>query len=140
MDELSELGVSTGAATGSGTVNADSVAGMLVFDDVKFDAAMASNPLDVRRMLGGMTGTSGFGQAIEAILAPTVSSTGTMQSRINAMDDEKKSLADSIAAMELRLTAKEARLKAQFTAMETAMAASQQQSAWLSGQIANLGK
>jgi flagellar hook-associated protein 2 len=138
MDELSELGVSTGATTGESAINANSVAGKLVFDDVKFDAAMASNPLDVKRMLGGMTGTSGFGQAIEAILAPSVSSTGTMQSRINAMDDEKKRITDSIAAMDKRLTAKEARLKATFAAMESAMSASQQQSQWLSGQLAGL--
>ncbi len=140
MDELSELGVSTGTTTGSGTVSADSVAGKLVFDEAKFDAAMASNPLDVKRMLGGMTGTSGFGQAVESILSPSVSATGTMQSRISAMDDEKKRIADSIAAMDKRLTAKEARLKAMFAAMESAMSASQQQSAWLSGQLAGLNR
>ncbi len=140
MDELSELGVSTGATTGSGSVSADSVSGKLVFDDKTFDAAMASNPLDVKRMLGGMSGTSGFGQAIEGILSPSVSSTGTMQSRISAMDDEKKRITDSIAAMDLRLAAKETRLKAMFAAMESAMSASQQQSAWLQGQLNSLGK
>jgi flagellar hook-associated protein 2 len=138
MDELAELGVSTGATTGESALNANAVAGKLVFDEKIFDAAMASNPLDVRRMLGGMTGTSGFGQAVEAILQPSVSSTGTMQSRINAMDDEKKRITDSIAAMDKRLSAKEARLKATFAAMESAMSASQQQSSWLSGQLAAL--
>jgi flagellar hook-associated protein 2 len=140
MDELSELGVSTGATTGSGTISTSAVAGTLVFDEKTFDNAMASNPLDVKRMLGGMSGTNGFGQAIEGILSPSVSATGTMQSRINSMDDEKKSIADSIATMDQRLTQKEARLKAMFAAMESAMSASQQQSAWLQGQLANLGK
>lgn len=138
MDELAELGVSTGATTGGSAVSLDAVAGKLVFDETKFDAAMASNPLDVKRMLGGMTGTSGFGQAIEAILSPSISSTGTMQSRISAMDDEKKRIADSITAMDKRLAAKEARLKAMFSAMESAMSKSQSQSAWVSGQLAGL--
>ena len=138
MDELGELGVSTGAATGESGLNLNAVAGKLVFDEKIFDSALASSPLDVKRMLGGMSGTSGFGQAIEAILQPSVSSTGTMQSRISAMDDEKKRITDSIAAMDKRLTAKEARLKAMFSAMESAMSASQQQSAWLSGQLAGL--
>lgn len=140
LDEMAEIGVSTGATTGSSGLNLNSVAGKLVFDDAKFDAALASNPLDVKRMLGGMLDPGGFGQAIEAILSPTTSASGTMDSRIKAMDDEKKRITDSIAAMEKRLGAKEARLKAMFTAMESAMGASQQQSSWLAGQLAGLSK
>jgi len=43
-----------------------------------------------------------------------------------------------MADMDDRLALKETSLRAQFTAMETALAQSQTQSSWLSGQLASL--
>jgi flagellar hook-associated protein 2 len=40
--------------------------------------------------------------------------------------------------MDVRLAATQQRLKAQFTAMETALSSSQSQQQWLAGQIAGL--
>ena len=47
--------------------------------------------------------------------------------------------ANQVTATNLRLSQTEARLKAQFAAMETAMQTAQSQQAWLAGQIASLG-
>ena len=41
--------------------------------------------------------------------------------------------------MDVRLATREQALKAQFTAMETALSQAQSQSAWLTSQIAQLG-
>ena len=44
-----------------------------------------------------------------------------------------------MTALNARLDSEEARLKAQFTAMETALSTAQSQQAWLTGQINSLG-
>jgi flagellar hook-associated protein 2 len=51
-----------------------------------------------------------------------------------------KDLANQVTATNQRLDQTEARLKAQFAAMETALQTSQSQQAWLEGQIAGLQK
>ena len=137
-DQMSEIGVSTAAANGSGTLNQDAIAGKLQFDEAKFDAAMAGNPLAVRQLLGAQSGFSGFAQAIEGWLSPATGAGGTMDGRIAQADAEQKRLSDSIANMDRRLEVRQRQLKSYFAAMESAMSAAQQQSQWLAGQLAGL--
>jgi flagellar hook-associated protein 2 len=61
-----------------------------------------------------------------------------MSSRLSSEDLRQKTLNDQIAAMDVLLTKKQDTLKAQFTAMETALQASQSQGQWLAGQLAAL--
>jgi flagellar hook-associated protein 2 len=135
LDEMSEVGVSTGSAIGGGALNADAIKGKLVFDAAKFATAFASDALSVRNLVSG---TTGFGQALDNLLAPTLQAGGTMASRLSSEDSIHKRLSDKIAAMDVLLKKKQDTLKAQFTAMETALQASQAQGQWLSGQIAQL--
>jgi flagellar hook-associated protein 2 len=134
LDQMNEVGVSTGGPSG-GTLNADAIMGKLVFDSAKFSTALTSSPTAVQALLSG---TSGFGQALDNLLAPTLQSGGTMASRLSAEDANQKSLNDQIASMDVLLTKKEDTLKAQFTAMEKALQASQAQGQWLAGQLAQL--
>jgi flagellar hook-associated protein 2 len=134
-DEMSEIGVSTGSAVGAGGLNADSIMGKLVFDSAKFSTALASDPTSVKNL---MSGTSGFGQAIDTLLTPTLQAGGTMDSRLLSEDSTHKRISDQIADMDVLLKKKQDTLKAQFTAMETALQASQAQGQWLSGQLAGL--
>ncbi|MEA2458974.1 MAG: flagellar hook-associated protein 2 [Thermoleophilaceae bacterium] len=136
LDEMSEIGVSTGSAVGSGTLNQDAIEGKLVFDSAKFTTAITNDPQSVRNL---MSGSSGFGQALDNLLAPTLQADGTMASRLTSEDTTHKRLSDQIAAMDVLLNQKQATLKSQFTAMETALQASQAQGQWLQGQIAKLG-
>ena len=141
LDQLSELGVSTGNAVGDGTLNQDSLAGKLVFDQAKLTSALASDPQSVRNLLGGNTSvTDNFSVAFDALLTPVVQAGGTIDGTIASQDAERRALADQIAQMDEMLAQKEALLKRQFAAMESALSASQAQGNWLAGQLASLSR
>jgi flagellar hook-associated protein 2 len=137
LDQMGEIGVSTGSAVGGGGLNKDSIMGKLVFDATKFSTALASDQTSVRNLISG---TTGFGQALENLLAPTLQAGGTMASRLSSEDSNKKRISDQIAGMDVLLNKKQDTLKAQFAAMEKALQASQAQGQWLSGQLAGLAK
>ena len=139
LDQLSELGVSTGDAVGSGTLNQDSIAGKLTFDADKLMTALTSDPQSVRNLLGGnVSATDGFAQAFDGILAPMVQADGTLDQTIQSQDAQRRDLSDQIAEMDELLQKKQDMLKQQFAAMETALSQSQAQGQWLAGQLAGL--
>jgi flagellar hook-associated protein 2 len=138
LDELSEIGISTGATVGSGALNKDAIAGKLVFDSAKFAKALTDDPVSVRKLLGGDTSVSGFAQAFDTLLTPTLQAGGVMDQRISNEDSNHKRISDSIARMDTQLAKKQDILKRQFAAMESALQASQAQGQWLSGQLAGL--
>jgi flagellar hook-associated protein 2 len=135
LDQMSEIGVSTGAAVGSGTLNQDAIEGKLVFDATQFATAFVTDPQSVKNLVSGSTG---FGQALDNLLAPTLQAGGTMESRLTAEDSNHRLLSDRIAEMDVLLNQKQETLKQQFTNMETALQASQSQGQWLTGQLAGL--
>jgi flagellar hook-associated protein 2 len=133
---LDALGVKV-AATGSGS-SPDALAGKLTFDQAAFDAAWAANPADVKAKLGSSDAT-GFAQSFEAVLDPiTRAGDGLLDQRVDDADRELTYIKDSLATIDLRLQTKEDLLRKQFTAMETALAASQSASSSLAGQLAQL--
>jgi flagellar hook-associated protein 2 len=136
LDQMNEIGVSTGAGSG-GALNADAIKGKLVFDATAFGNALASDPTSVKNLISGATG---FGQALDNLLSPTLQAGGTMASRLTSEDQKQKTLNDQIAAMDILLNKKQDTLKAQFTAMETALQQSQAQGQWLAGQLAGLSR
>jgi flagellar hook-associated protein 2 len=133
MTMLSQLGISTGAASSS--INADSVAGKLTFDVDQFTAAMATDPSSVQKLLGGVPGTDGFGQEFSDLLDPLTQVSGVLDQRVESTDDEISDLDDRMATLNDRLSQREDALRAQFTAMETAMAANQAQLAQLTSAL-----
>jgi flagellar hook-associated protein 2 len=133
---LDGLGVKL-AATGSGN-SPDALAGKLSFDQTAFDAAWAAGPAAVQAKLGS-SAAAGFGQAFEALLDPiTRSGDGLLDQRVGDADRELSYIKDNLATIDLRLQTKEARLRKQFTAMESALAASQSASSSLASQLAQL--
>ena len=140
MDQLAELGISTGKAIGSGNLNQDSIAGKLTFDQAKFDTALAAGVTNVRKLLGGDSSVDGFAQALDGLLTPVVSAGGTLDETIKIQDARKKSITDQIRRMDDMIARKQELLKRQFAAMETALSSSQAQGNWLSGQLAALNR
>jgi flagellar hook-associated protein 2 len=140
LDQLAELGISTGSAVGGSALNQDAIAGKLVFDQAKFTAALTTNQSQVRSLLAGDATQEGFAQALDGLLAPVVQAGGSLDESMKIQDARKKALNDQIARMDLILGKKQETLRAQFTAMESAMAASQAQGQWLAGQLAALNK
>jgi flagellar hook-associated protein 2 len=133
IKSLADLGVSTGAATG-GTASADAVAGKLTLDATKLTDALANNRLDVKSFM--TDSVNGISAKLTKLLDPVGKvTTGLLDLRAKQAGDEQKSYADQIATIESRLTDKAARLQAQFTAMEQALAQSQSQQSWLTAQL-----
>ena len=62
-----------------------------------------------------------------------------MDQRVADAGRELSYLKDSLSTIDLRLATKEEHLRKQFTAMETALAASQSQSSSLASSLAQLG-
>ncbi len=138
LNLLSEIGISTGDTTGDGTINQDAVNGKLVVDDDKLDSMLDTNPDGVKALLGATLGTAGFAQAMDSVLSPEVDAGGDFDTLISQTNSEASDLAGQIADWDQRLSDQQDRLKAQFSAMESALSKSQTTQSWLSSQIAGL--
>lgn len=135
---LADLGISTGAATGSATYSADSVKGKLVFDETKFRAALDTNPAGVRELLGAKSGTDGFAQKFEGLLAPQLNAGSGIADRIDQGNSQVSRIKASLTRFDERLSKREDQLRAQFAAMESALAAAQAKQADLTSRLASL--
>jgi flagellar hook-associated protein 2 len=133
LTSMGDIGVTTGAA--SATINQDSLDGKLTLDETKLRTTLASNPNGVRALLGGMPGTSGFGQAFGSILSSYQGGAGLIQSRITSATSDLTDLATKLTSFDSRMDRKQALLQKQFTAMETAMQASNAAGTKLAGLI-----
>ncbi|HEU0316970.1 MAG TPA: flagellar filament capping protein FliD, partial [Solirubrobacteraceae bacterium] len=90
MSSLADLGITTGAPSGSAAYSKDSVAGRLVLDETKLSAALSANPGGVRRLLGGVTGAPGAMQHLEGVLSPLTITGGMLDERSKSADAELK--------------------------------------------------
>lgn len=120
------LGIGTGASTGAAT-SADAKKGRLVFDEATFDAAYAKDPLAVKALLGGVTGTTGLAQTWGETLDRHTAANGLLDQRVSMADAELDRIKDAIARMDDRLARREEMLRRQFTAMELALSRSNSQ-------------
>ena len=136
MDELAEIGISTGAPSGTGTFSQDSVNGKLVLDTTKLNAALDSDPTSVQRMLGGVSGTDGFSQAFGKALTPYTQTAGLFDSTEDSIGSELTMLVDSLKRMDDRLAMKEDSLRKMFTNLEVALQKTKSQGAEM---LAKLG-
>jgi flagellar hook-associated protein 2 len=145
LQSLAQVGLSTGATTGAGALNNDSIDGKLVFDAGAFSTAVGSDLNGVKALFTNPTGSyasEGLAQRLNGILNPWTAgsaSNGLLNSRIDGETTTITGLQADSAAWTPRLALKQQMLQAQFAAMETALSQAQSQSAWLDGQIAQLG-
>lgn len=133
---LTELGVKT--VSGGAPNSPDALAGKLELDEGDFDDAWAADPAAVKAKLGS-PGAIGFGQRFEAAIDPiTRAGDGLLDQRVADAASQITSIVAQLSRMDDRLSAKEALLRKQFTAMEQALSHNQSQSSNLAGQIAAL--
>jgi flagellar hook-associated protein 2 len=137
-DEMFEVGVSTGAATGSATFSQASVDGQLTFDSAKFQAAMDANPLAVQKLLGAVSGTPGFTQSYDSTMDPYSQAGGIVSQSLDAAQSRISMLDDSIKRMDDRLAMKEQSLRTMFSNLEIALQKSRSQSADLLSSLPSL--
>lgn len=129
MASLSDIGVSTGAATGSAVPAQAAVEGELKVDTTKLSEAIQTNPKGVEEML--QKWAQGFQKLVNVDAEPG----GTLDARITGDTTSMAQLGAHITAMNEMLEVRQKSLQQQFVAMEAAMSQIQAQQSWLTGQI-----
>lgn len=113
--------------------------GLLKFDKAKFENAYNADPTATAALFYGPAGFEGIAQRLLVISEnATASTTGILTTAIEGRRAEIRRLDDSIAMWDVRLDRKEAALRRQYAALESALGAAQNQGNWLSGQLASL--
>jgi flagellar hook-associated protein 2 len=125
LASLADLGITTGAANTGTTVNQDAVDGKLTLDTAKLSSALDSNPLGVRKLLGGLSGTDGFSQAMAAVIAPLQGTGGILDLRISAATKDLSDIKSKLDTFDARMDSKQAAYQKKFTALEAALQKSQ---------------
>lgn len=146
MQTLAQAGLSTGKPTGTGALSSDAIDGKLSLDTATFSTALTSSFSSVKALFTNATGsyaTEGLGQRLGDLIKPWTASSasnGLLNLRIDNETSTISSLQKQSIDWDERLKIKQQMLQTQFAAMEVALSKSQSQSAWLDGQIAQLGK
>lgn len=142
MQTMSELGLSTGAAVGTGTISQDSLEGKLTLDTDTLDDALANNYSAVKNMFTNATGsygTEGMSQRLNDLIDAQVNPQGILAGRISSEATIIAQLQQQQTDLSTDLQEKETTLRNKFTAMETAMSQEQSIAGQISGQIAGMG-
>jgi flagellar hook-associated protein 2 len=143
LNQLSLVGLSTGKSVGSGTINQDSLEGLLTLDTDKLSDVLTNRFSDVKKLFTNVTGTyasEGLAQRLDDLVKPLVQTGGVLASRIDGSQTTINDLKQRQQDIETRVALRETQLRAQFTAMETALAQSQSLQSSLSGQFAALSQ
>jgi flagellar hook-associated protein 2 len=124
---LSDIGLEL-QGDGSMTVNA-----------TRLDSALA-NVAELKKMFTSSSATDptldGFGKRFRAIADTMIGVDGALTTRTDGLNQQIQRNQKSQDALEVRLAAIEKRYRAQYTALDTAMAQLQTQSAYITQQIA----
>jgi flagellar hook-associated protein 2 len=132
IQSMLDIGVSTGATTGSGAVSQSALNGTLQFNTSTLTAALQSDPLGVQQMMVA------FGTSFSTIVGAAADPGGTIDTRIQGDDTQINNLGNQITAMQAGLSDKQSQLVQQFASLESALSSNQSESAWLTSQISSL--
>jgi flagellar hook-associated protein 2 len=132
VTSLADIGVTTGAASGSATFSQDSVDGKLTIDSTALANAIQNNPNGVKQMLESWS--SSLAQIVNNEAQPS----GTLDTRIQGDTAQSNDISDQISNLESILSDRQTALQAQFAALEATLSQNQAQSSWLTGQINSL--
>jgi flagellar hook-associated protein 2 len=141
---LAQVGLSTGAAVGQGSLSQDSIAGKLTVNTGQFETALNANFDAVKQLFTHATGsysTEGLGQRLNGIITPVTNSSLLNGYLGTAIQNEAKTITDlqsQVTDWDQRLALKQQMYQSKFTAMETALSQSQSIAQQLTGQIAQL--
>ena len=142
---LSQVGLSTGAAVGTGNLSSDAIDGKLTVDTNAFTTALTTNFDQVKALFTNATGsysTEGLGQRLSGIVTPYTSSSalgGYLSTEVDNETSTIASLQTQVTDWDQRLALRQQTLQAQFTAMETALSQSQSTSASMTQSVKQLG-
>ncbi|MGH2877608.1 MAG: flagellar filament capping protein FliD [Solirubrobacteraceae bacterium] len=127
-----DVGVSTGATTGSGAVSQSALAGNLTLNADTLTSQLQANPSGVRSVLNS------WSINFSALVNNEASAGGTIDERIQGDTTQVGQLSNQIATMQSALNDKQAQLVQQFAQLEAALSSNQSTSSWLTSQLSAL--
>ncbi len=129
MSSMLNIGVSTGAASGSALPSQNAINGDLSLNADTLTQALTSNPGGVAAML------KSWSQSFSGIVDTESQVGGTIDTRIQGDNQQISDISSRIQAMQETLNAKQTALQAQFAALEATLSQNQSTASWLSSQI-----
>lgn len=129
MSSMLNIGVSTGAASGSALPSQNAINGDLSLSADTLTQALTSNPSGVAAML------KSWSQSFSGIVDTESQVGGTLDTRIQGDNQQISDISSRIQAMQETLNAKQTALQAQFAALEATLSQNQSTASWLSSQI-----
>ncbi len=115
--------------------------GRLELNETKLSAALAADPVAVQAMFTGAGADNGWATRLSQLAgAASNPTTGSVSTAIKGRESVVTSLGKSIEAWDVRLQMRKSTLSRQYSAMETALNALQNQGNWLAGQLSALNK
>jgi len=132
MSSMLDVGVSTGASTGTGAISHSALAGDLTLDTNVLSSALAGNASGVHSML--QSWSIKFSSLVDAEAGPG----GTLSVRMQAETSQSSFLATQIQNLTEANQVKQNQLVREFAAMEAALSQNQSTSSWLTSQLAAL--
>jgi flagellar hook-associated protein 2 len=126
MSSLANIGISTGAATGSYSESA--VSGKLTINAEELTSAIQSNPSGVQQMLQGWA--LSFQNVVNVVSQPG----GTLDTRINGDSAQISDIGDRITSMNEMLSVRQTSLQAEYASLEAIISQNQSQATWLASQ------
>jgi flagellar hook-associated protein 2 len=132
ITSMLDIGVSTGASTGSGAISQTALAGNLTLTAATLTSAMNSNASGVQAML------TSWSISFSSLVDSTAGPGGTISTRIQDDSSQISNLTTQIANLNAANTLKQNALVQEFAQMEAALSQSQSTSSWLTSQLASL--
>jgi flagellar hook-associated protein 2 len=134
---LGDIGISVPKSSG-GTSTQEAKDGKMNLDSAKLTEMLNADWTKVRELFTGKGITKGLSSLMSDWSDTQTGTSGILTGRMKSDDNILKDYDKQITRLNDRMKATEARLRAQFTAMETALNNSQTQQAWLTSQISSL--
>jgi flagellar hook-associated protein 2 len=132
LSTMLDIGVSSGAPTGSAPTAASSLAGDLTVDAARLQSALSADPTGVQKLVGS------WANSLAALVNAHAGPGGSIDQRISGDNGQLSQLARRISSMQAALDDKQQQLTRQFAQLESALSSSESRSGWLAGQIAAL--
>jgi flagellar hook-associated protein 2 len=112
--------------------------GTLSFDSTKFSTALSDPDMDVSALFTGTDDVDGFATTFNARLSAYIDTDGLIASRTEGINSTISSITKQYDTLETRLTTTEARIRAEYTSLDTLISSLSQTSTYLTQQLANL--
>jgi flagellar hook-associated protein 2 len=132
MSNPADIGISTGAASGSGATSQAAIEGQLTLNATKLAEAVQTNPVGVQQML------QHWSQGLQSTLEDVAEPGGTLEARANGDGSQITALTSQITTMNEMLALREKALQATYAQLESAISQNTSQADWLTSQEASL--